>query len=221
MGKIGSYSYPDISLDAAIKIAKMIAERYHGQITRSGLAKELKMAEKGGGFYAKMAAMKDYRLADGQTELKLSNLGQKVALPRSEDERGAAQAEAFLSIDLFSRLRDRIGEAVPDQHTFSIFLGEITGADRIEVDKKVPTIYRLYSQSARLVPAAIMREEAPTRAGFPHHPSRLEVTSKTPQDFVELSSGPTHLRLAKSKTNIDIIIAALEAMKAELESGEE
>lgn len=221
MGKLGAFSYPEIPLSEAVEIAERIAKDYRGQITKSGLAKALGMAERGGGFASKMAALKDFRLADGRGELRLTTLGQRAALPRSQDERISACREAFLSVDLFQRLSERIGDSMPDHHSFAIHLEEITGADRLDVEKRGDKIYKLYSDSARLFPTVSVPGEAPAMAGIPRRPHGAEVGRATPEDFIELSSGPTHLKLAKSKTNIDIIIAALQAMKAELESGEE
>ena len=50
MPKIASYSYPAITLTDAIQITDRVAKEFGGEISVSGLAKTLNMAEKGGGF---------------------------------------------------------------------------------------------------------------------------------------------------------------------------
>ncbi len=217
MGKLNSYTYPDISLLEAISIAARIVNKFGGQVSRKGLSAELRMAEAGGGFIGKVGALKDYGLAEGRVDIQTTSLAQRIILPASEDEANSARREAFLNVGLFCRLDERISGRSVDDATFAIILSEITGADRIAVRQRATKIRKFFSEVAPLLAG---RTAVQANGDSPLSQQRTEDSQRGDHGpgVVELTSGDIRLKLPKNAANIDIMIQALNVMKDELQS---
>src|SRR3989304_5194401 len=109
MARLGTLSYPDIRLDEAVSAAERVLKDFGGEITPSGLAEALGMAERGGAFLHKVAGIKDYGLMEGRGVLRVTPLAERIIYPHSRDEEAVAKAEAFLKVELFRRLYERAG----------------------------------------------------------------------------------------------------------------
>ena len=216
MSKIGPYSYPDYTLDSAVQIVAQIAQEFRGRISTSSLAKMLKMAEKSGTLFMKTAALRDYGLIEGRGELKVTSLAQRITHSLSQQERDSARTEAFLRVDLFKHLFDRMGDPVPDKERFVIFLEEITGADRLEVSRKAGTIRRIYLNGARYLSGL---ESAPVPAAgsaepsWPQHPT---TTLTGGAGFVQLTAQDIQMKLPLTADSIDILQNTLNLLRKRL-----
>jgi len=157
MPKLGNVSYPYIKLSRAIEIARRICEApYKGEISVSGLAQELKMSEKGGGFLYLVASLRDYGLVEGTGTLRATEIAKKIVAGTPE-EMGRNRAESFLKVEIFRNLKDKIGAEVPETERFSVILRDLTKADTLKVKNVAETIRNLYSDG---VPYIKSLEEA-------------------------------------------------------------
>ena len=145
MPKQAVIDFPVIGVEEASQIAERVVKEFKGSITTSGLAQALGMAEKGGGFIQKTAALRTYGLLARRGTLHASGLAQRVANPQGNEERGLAKREAFLSVDLFKRLAERLGGTVPSEDRLSIFVEEMTRAPRMEVARRIGRLHRIYT----------------------------------------------------------------------------
>ena len=144
MPKLGEFTYPYIKLSRAIEVVRRICEApYRGEISVSGLAQELKMSEKGGGFLYLVAALRDYGLVEGKGTLKATEIAKKIVAGTPE-EMSKARIESFLKVELFRKLKDKIGIDVPDVERFSVILRDLTGADPLKVKNVAGRIRNLY-----------------------------------------------------------------------------
>ena len=214
MPKIGTLEYPTITLTDAISVTERIAKDFHGSVTTSGLAKALGMAEKGGGFLHKVAAVKNYGLIEGRGTLKVTPLGERIVFPQGIDG-DRARAEAFSQIDLFARLFQRTQGRVPDEASFEIFLQEVSAASRMEVATKANAVRRLFADGAQYA-TANLEGDAETDE-VTEQPTRRPVAQNS-ATMIELIAGDTEIRLPASPQSIDLIIAALNMMKTQLAS---
>lgn len=222
MGRISSFQYPDLRLSDAVGVVERITKEYRGSITTSGLAQALNMSEKGGGFLHKVAGLRDYGLVEGRGELRVTPLAQRIILPNSAEEEAKARAEAFLRVELFQKLHERLGGEVPDPDRFAIILGGLTKADRIEVRRKAVTLRRYYAdvvdylQEPQIAPEG---GEPGATLKAPSEPREPERPQRGPSsDLIELIAGNMHLSLPRTVASIDIIQSALTVLREELES---
>lgn len=114
-GKRGKLSFPHISLDEALVVAKKIHE-LGGFATTSLLGDALD--KKGGWLAGYIASAKRYGLIEGYGKLKLTELAKKIISPTYEGEEIAAKKEAFLMVELFSKIYSRFKGKYPEENLF-------------------------------------------------------------------------------------------------------
>ena len=218
MPKIASYSYPAITLTDAIQITDRVAKEFGGEISVSGLAKTLNMAEKGGGFVDKVAGLRDYGLVDGRGMMKLTPLGERVAFPHTVEEADRARAEAFLRVELFQRLFHRTSGRVPDEDSFAIFLADVAGANRVDVAKRASQIRRLFADGIQYARAARETPVADEDLGQPGLTAgAVGVARLSAPDTIAFYSGEIELRLPRTADSIDIIKGVLDMLKKQIQ----
>jgi len=221
MARIGAFAYPAITVTDAIAVAERVAKDFRGEIGKSALAKALSMAENGGGFIHKVAAVRDYGLIEGRGKLKITTLAERIVFPHSSAEEDSAKADAFLQVELFRKLLDRTGGRVPDEESFTIFLQDVTGANRVDIAKQAPTIRRLYADGTQYVRAgAQVTDESPRADDLGAADATLR-SSHTGGGTIELLAGDIELRLPKTRDSVDIIIGVLDMMKKQLDGAGE
>ncbi len=219
MSKIGDFRFPDIALSDAIKVAELVIRQFRGAITTSGLAEALGMAERGGGFLHKMAAMRDYGLMEGRGELRTTALAESIVLPDISGESSKAAVEAFTRVELFGKLDERLGDEIPDAERFAIILGEIT-RDRINARRRARTIRRYYADYVNYLRAAhasgIWDESRDAQQTPAESQARRVPRPEGSRAPIELKAGNMHLSLPRSVASIDIIESALRVLRQEL-----
>ena len=219
MSKIGEYRFPNITLSNALSIAELIIREFKGSISTSGLADRLGMAEKGGGFLHKMAALRDYGLIEGRGEVRTTGLAERIVLPDSPAEKAKAALDAFLRVELFTELDLRLGDEVPDTERLAILLGEIT-RDRIQSRKKAQTIRRIYADYVPYLKTAhdtgVLDDEPGVPVQYGANATPPGVSQATPETQIELRSGNMHLSLPLTTASIDIVESALSVIRRQL-----
>ena len=140
MGKLGAFSYPEISLEEAVGVVKLIATRMKGQVVRRGVAVALNQSEASGWLSHKLAALRDFGLAEGRGEGHLTLLAQHLAFPTDEEELARAKREAYANVALFRLLEGRFQGEVPPPAALTVALEEITDTPRHQVVRRVALI---------------------------------------------------------------------------------
>jgi hypothetical protein len=178
MGKLGSFSYPEISLEEAIGIVKAVATRMKGQVSRRGVAVALNQSEASGWLSHKLAALHDFGLVEGRGEGRLTPLAQRLAFPTDDREMARAKGEAYRNVALFRLLEGRFQGEAPDQAALTVALEEITESPRHQVVKKVGLI------RSHLADAAALRRR----------PSTAEVAERLTQTLAKEGVAPAEGR---------------------------
>lgn len=169
MGKLGGYSYPEITLDEAISIASIVAVRLKGRVSRKGLAKVLNQSELSGWLSHKLAALKDFGLVQGRGEGTLTPLAERLAFPTNEDEAKRARSEAYGNVALFRALEGRFHRDVPDSGALTVALEQLTETPRYRVVKKV----------------GLIRNHLSDASNVRGRPSTMKVTEKLMEGLIE------------------------------------
>jgi len=190
MPKLGNFVYPYIRLSRAVEIARRICDApYKGDISVSGLAQELKMSEKGGGFLYLVASLRDYGLVEGTGTLRATELAKKIAAGTA-DEMSKSRAESFLKIELFRDFREKIGTEVPEIERFSVILRDLTKADPLKVKNVAETIRNLYLDGVPYIKSLeeVKREETEMQTEKGREKFDTE-TAKTQEGLEQLTLG--------------------------------
>ena len=148
MGKLGAFSYPEISLDEAIGIVAIVATRLKGRVSRRGLALVLNQSELSGWLSHKLAALRDFGLVEGRGEGQLTPLAQRLAFPTDEEEAKRAKSEAYGKVALFRTLEGRFHREVPDPAALTLALEQLTETPRFKVMKRVGLIRKHLADAA-------------------------------------------------------------------------
>lgn len=144
MGKIGNYEYPSHTIEESAELVETVNEN---EITKQDLLADKlgHSSPKSGAFRNKLTSLKRYGLMAGRGGVNLSQLAEKIANPApGTDERKEAMGHAWLNVDLFSKLYNRLDGDQPDDD-FWYHLVEITDVERSEAKDKAGRIKRLYS----------------------------------------------------------------------------
>jgi hypothetical protein len=213
MPRVAVIPFPEIDVDEASQIAERVVREFKGTISHSGLARALSMAERGGGYLKKVAALRDYGLVEGRGELRATDLAQRIAYPSSVEEKNQAKREAFLHVELFSRLAGRLGSSVPEEERFAIFVEELTRAPRMEVAARVARLRRLYSEGAKYL-TETYPQVPPAEAAVAAAPT--QTTAPLEGGFVELRTSEIQVRLPLNKSNTQVLKTILQNIEDSL-----
>ena len=205
--------FPFIDIDDAVQISDRIVKEFKGSIKIQGLARALGMSERGGGFLSKAAALRDYGLIEGRGDLRSSDLAQRIAYPSPPEERNSSKREAFLRVELFSLLAERIGTAVPEEDRFSIFVEEITNASRIEVARSLGRLRRVYAEGAKYLTENASVATNIEASESPSNEPQFAPPGAAEKGVIELRTSDMQLRLPRTKPSIELLISALNSLK--------
>lgn len=217
MSKLGSYSYPDVKIGRAVDLAAQIARDYRGSISTSGLATALNMAERGGGFLKLKAALKDYGLAEGRGQVRITPSGEAIVFGEGFEQE-QARAEAFFRVQLFREMWDRMGSEVPAESRLRAVLQDITGQNLAAISPRTAAIRTLYLDGVQFVGGGPRKEpDGEPIAPASSAPMGSEGRRPPSNKFVELRFGETQVRVSRTIGDIDMVMKVLEVVKQELE----
>ncbi|MBI4200008.1 MAG: hypothetical protein HY535_06015 [Chloroflexi bacterium] len=222
MGKLGTYSYPDIRFGDAVEIAGRILNKFRGTVTVKGLAWELGMAENSGTLFAKSAALRDFGLVEGRGELRVSDLGRRVLLPTSPEEGRQARAQAFQRVDLLRYLYERFEGEAPDDSALLIALEEITRAPREEIVRRFTLIQKHLADASRVLKGLRLPMGLEPATLRPIAESSIPKEELTAEDSatsreLQLVAGTVKLTAALTPENVEAVIVLLQGIKGSME----
>jgi hypothetical protein len=224
-GLIGTYKIPYCTVSEAIGVAATVVTKYNGRLSRSSLASELKMDEKGGAYINKLATFKQYGLLQGRDMLEATDLAQKIAISRDATTVAQSKANAFLAYPLFSELFGRVKAKLPDDDVFINFLREITGVDRLEASKKLPEIRKCYVDALQYLKAFDFEGGEPSaqqvqiEKGHVEQSSERMETMQAPVGVEEIKMGTVRIWLGRSEEDIATAEALIAAFKTRIGVG--
>jgi hypothetical protein len=209
MGKIGNFEYPELKVDDAIKSVKIFKEKLNGTTNSLDALAGLwgHKSSKSGTFLTKLADLRKYGLITGRGELKLTSLAEAIIYPQNESELSKNLKEMIFNVELWRTLYERLGGKMPTQD-FWIILQEVAGIDRGTAQKEAEKISKLYVDT--ITKLKVERVTMPTTMG------EIPLAGVPTQEMIELKSGDIYMRLPKSKSNIDLVISALNNLKSKL-----
>jgi hypothetical protein len=205
MPKLGKYSYPGLSFDSAIDITRKFSKTMKGEASSShALAELLGHKLPSGAFNAKLADLRKYGLLEDRG-LKITTLGQKIAVPTNDQEYKDSIKESFLKIGLWKELYQKFGTQIPENNLLSLRI-DITQADRESCKAQAGTISKLYKEGISYFDKEISESRG-------HNMPQFNAPSIASSDTLELISGDVHLKVPKNKINIRLLISALKNME--------
>lgn len=154
MGKLSLYEYPDASLNDSLEIGRRIAREFMGSVSRATLASALQMSDRGGGFGARIGAMRIWGIAEGRGTIRLTRNGLRAVNPLTPEESSMARRDLATSVPLFMELANRLDGLPPDRARLALLLEDITGANRIEIERRLPVVSRVFEDVLPLLPAS-------------------------------------------------------------------
>lgn len=152
MGKLSLYEYPDASLNDSLAIGRQIAREFMGSVSRATLASALQMSDRGGGFGARLGAMRIWGIAEGRGTIRLTRNGLRAVNPLTPEESAMARRDLASSVPLFMEIADRLDGLPPDRARLALLLEDITGANRMEIERRLPVIARVFEDVLPLLP---------------------------------------------------------------------
>ena len=157
MGKLGKFTYPDVSLTEAVKDAKKIYDRFKDEAVDPSLISET-IGYKGGSFLRRLSALRKYGLITSRGKVKITDLGKRITYPTNKDDELRAIEEAIKNVELFKILFEKFGVELPKEK-FWVNLINITGAEAPEAQFKEDIIRKIYTESVSPLTATISHKE--------------------------------------------------------------
>lgn len=213
MPQLGQFPYPALSLDEALTLAGRIAREFGGSISRDGLARTLDMSPRGGHFSKVLGALRTWGVAEGRSEIRVTQLGLRAVAPVSPAEGKESRGKLVQSVELFRELNQRTSGRMPDTPLLQLLLEEITGAPRLTVEQHVAAIAKVYvgAQPSR-VPSHT--EETPPSGPLTpvSHPPQSQSGSQPRRGGrIEVSYSEGTMSLPETPENLDAVIAVLQS----------
>jgi len=217
MGKIGNFEYPEIKISDGIEIARIIQDRFQGRVTnQDAFCAELGHTNPKSGAYAgKITALRRYGLISGRDELLLTQLATNILIPTSEQERTEAVAQAVENVELFKKIFERFGEAIPTDN-FWVDLVEITGEDRSIAQKDAIKIRNLYLDGYQYLVSARKDEIKPKIEERVAHPPMTE--RQLTDALFELRTREYGTLIAKDEKTIAVARELIDVIEEEIKA---
>lgn len=216
MGKLGRYEYPEITLEEAVDIGRLIANDWAGEITRSSLAKAMKMSERGGAFAGRLGGARLWGVCTGRGMIRLTDNGLRAAKPRSPEEAEQTRSALATSVPLFNEVAKRTNHSLIDERRLKILLEEITGANRLEIDRKISSLTRLTNQVLPYLQPAVAEANvngSPELSNSDHTGSVVQLEEG---ERIEIVLPDGRLSVPESLAGLDAAMLMLQARRERL-----
>ena len=215
LARLGAYEYPEIGLFEAISIGKRISQDFGGSISRAHLAEVLGMSERGGRFSVVLGGLRMWRIAEGRSNIRVTQLGLRSASPVNSHESAETTAELARSVDLFNELQARLGTSISDSAALILVLEELTGESRMEVSQRISTIEKALKELAGGV-SAIEQPNVGEETRAPYSAHDLEPSANSANGRLKLSFSGGTVDLEESPAAIAMVIQLLEERRRRL-----
>ena len=215
MGKLGKYKYPDILINRAIEITKIISYDFGGSIKRSTLASKLNMSANGGQFSKVINGCKQWKLIEGRSVIKLTENGIIVSNPRDLEENRNVKNRIVRNITFFDEfLKIFTGFDIRDPN-FHVYLEEISGATRTEITPKYRYLKSLFEEITDIVEQMDFStgKKGSNQSNIDVSSQKIEDKLKVPESQIQISFRGVDVKLPDNNESIEAIISLLIAHK--------
>lgn len=209
MGKLGTFEYPELKIEEAVKVAEILVNDFHKQVNDvNEFASRLgHKSANSGTFLAKMSDVRRFGLMD-KREYRATKRAEILANPVGNEKQQAVK-EMILEIPLFEKLNSRLKTKSPTPEQFRTQLIEVTG-DREKGSKETEKIRKIYIDAISHI-----KEGANQGDYFPSGESMdMQNPQVTSEDIIMFRCGKTNLTLDKNDSNIDVLISVLQNLKS-------
>jgi hypothetical protein len=210
LASLGAYEYPEIGLFEAISIGKRIRQDFGGSISRAHLAEVLGMSERGGRFSVVLGGLRMWRIAEGRSNIRVTQLGLRSASPVSSQESAETTAELAHSVDLFNELQSRLGTSISDAAALILVLEELTGESRMEISQRITTIEKALKELPAIASDPEMRHGTREETPAPYMANSPATSSNADDSRLKLSFSGGTVDLEESPAAITMVIQLLE-----------
>ncbi|SRR6266566_3455026 len=220
MGKIGSLSYPDLTLNEAIELIRKI-DAVGGKVSPTGLARLIGIDPRGAGLHSRIEDLKTYGFIDSESngELKLTDTAQELLGGKT-----SKAWDAVWAIPLYAEMHRRLqGREPTDKVVLNNVLYNITKADQNEIARRANRLKNNYMEALPYLTGDKKPEATKMESNPIHTPSRLSLgTTPVPEgsDFylVDKRKGMFILTI-DDKSKLGIAQRYLEDQEDSLEGG--
>lgn len=164
MAAIGTFDYPDTTVDDAVEIAKKLASTFKStEFGRDALAAALGYkAPNSGAFNQRLADLRKFGIVEGRGDSsRVTELARTLAAPRPGEYQEAI-ASLMFRVPLYKALHDHYKGAAPGEDDFFATLLNLTKADRIDVQNQAGKIRSLYAAGSNLIGSRPAQSAPPT-----------------------------------------------------------
>jgi len=210
MGKIGTFEYPEMKVEEAVKVAETLVNDFKKQVNdintfASALGHK---SANSGTFLAKMSDVRRFGLMD-KRDYKATKRAEILANPIGNEKQQAIKEMVF-EIPLFEKLNSRLKTKSPTPEQFRTQLIEVTG-DREKGSKEAEKIRKIYIDAISVIKEEQQKEQ-PTDP-FSNMTQDLATPQQCNSDLILFRAGSYNLSLPKDDANIQVLITLLENMK--------
>jgi len=207
MGKIGTFEYPELKVEEAVKVAEVLVNDFHKQVNDiNEFASRLNhKSANSGTFLAKMSDVRRFGLMD-KREYRATKRAEILANPVGNEKQQAVK-EMIFEIPLFEKLNSRLKTKSPTPEQFRTQLIEITG-DREKGSKEAEKIRKIYIDAISHIKEGFSQESS-----FGENMESIQIPT-TNEDMIIFRSGKTNLTLDKTDANIEVLISILQNLKS-------
>jgi hypothetical protein len=203
MPAIGDREIPATNVDTAVDYAKKIAQQFKGApFDRKALATALGYKSDGTGAFNQMLAdLRRFGIITGRGEsITATELVQRLAVPRNDEEYGVAVLEAMNKVTLFNELYNHYKGVVPSEDDLLATLINVTKADRVHVSNVVGRVRS--NLATGWAKSGAFRSSVSAGAGGNHRPSD---EAPVDDDVIVLTAGKLHLRYPLTADGIEMM----------------
>ena len=216
MGTIGNYKYPGILLNRAIEIVKIINHDFGGTINRSALASKLNMSAVGGQFSMVINGCKEWKLIEGRSVIKLTENGVIVANPRNLEENQIVKDTIVRSVLFFEEFLKNFPRFDIRDPNFHVYLEEISGANRAEIDPQYKFLRLLFEEITNIVDKRnlFLKPKNLFEVNSDNSSLNNEIKEEGLENYIQITFRDVDVKLPDTKESIEAIISLLKAHKS-------
>lgn len=232
MAKLDGYSYPkDLDPDEAEQLLDTLVNEFGGVASnREAYAQALGHKTKNSGsFTRKIADARKYRLISPRGDYEATELGFRLANPRSERERNEAKYEMIANLDLLSEVYNELNGKQPPEQFWRV-LHEMLDINPKEARDSAPRIEELYRKMLRVdvddeeeyseVDTSSETDgDEPTDSNIESQSSKDEVSTVSADAALYLRIGDDEIRFSEvNDIHIQLLQQFLESKRGDSES---
>jgi hypothetical protein len=99
--------------------------------------------------------MRIWGIAEGRGTIRLTRNGLRAVNPLTPEESSMARRDLATSVPLFMEIAGRLDGLPPDRARLALLLEDITGASRMDIERRLAVVARVFEDVLPLLPPAV------------------------------------------------------------------